>query len=484
MAAVAAASPLARLLHFAKTNPLPFGVGFSCVKTSASDLIVQKLIERREEIDWRRNAAFASFGFCYLGFVQYGLYVPVFGRLFPKTEAFAAKSLREKAGDLAGQAGVAAQVFLDQCLHHPFVYFPASGGRRLLFSGPSRDLDTHNHRFYMTKELVLHGAGASPSRVRETWSENFWGDLRALWQVWVPATALNFAFSPMWMRIPVVASTSLVWTMILSSMRGAEPATVDDVIPVAGESRHAMLGFGGVDARTAEVFAKGLARRISVAGDELEALKRRLTPGSDDEPLESDAAAPRAARAATKRQEVAHLCVTASGKDRVGLVHLLAKWIYDRGGNITGSKMLRMNDEFTVILHVTSKDRVAASHLRADLLVGEGAPSPVADLAISARELAAAPSADGPKSARVRLTGEDRPGIVVRVTELLSAAGCNIDELATDTIAVQKDDGTTRPFFLLEGHVTAKNEVRPADFDKRLDKLRKDLGAKITVTWS
>merc|ERR1719199_208773 len=121
----------------------------------------------------------------------------------------------------------------------------------------------------MTKELVLHGAGASPSRVRETWSENFWGDLRALWQVWVPATALNFAFSPMWMRIPVVASTSLVWTMILSSMRGAEPATVDDVIPVAGESRHAMLGFGGVDARTAEVFAKGLARRISVAGDEL-----------------------------------------------------------------------------------------------------------------------------------------------------------------------------------------------------------------------
>ena len=27
--------------------------------------------------------------------------------------------------------------------------------------------------------------------------------------------------------------------------------------------------------------------------------------------------------------------------------------------------MLRMNDEFTVILHVTSKDRVSASHLRA-----------------------------------------------------------------------------------------------------------------------
>ena len=342
----------------------------------------------------------------------------------------------------------------------------------------------------MTKELVLHGAAASPARVRETWSENFWGDLRALWQVWVPATALNFAFSPMWMRIPVVASTSLVWTMILSSMRGAEPVAVDDVIPVAGEeaSRAPMLGFGGVDARTAEVFAKGLARRISVAGDEIEALKRRLTPSSDAEPLESDAAAaaapPRAP--APRRQELAHLCVTASGKDRVGLVHLLAKWIFDRGGNITGSKMLRMNDEFTVILHVTSKDRVSASQLRADLLVGEGAPSPVADLAISARELRAtrARGDAGPRIARVRLTGEDRPGIVVSVTELLSTAGCNIDELATDTIAVRNDDGSTKPFFLLEGFVTAPDEVRSDEFDARLDKLRRDLGAKITITWS
>ena len=91
-----------------------FGVGFSCLKTSASDLIVQTFVERRETIDWKRNAAFASFGFGYLGIVQYSLYVPVFGRLFPKTEAFAAKPLRQKLKDASGQLGVAAQVFLPE----------------------------------------------------------------------------------------------------------------------------------------------------------------------------------------------------------------------------------------------------------------------------------------------------------------------------------------------------------------------------------
>jgi hypothetical protein len=92
------------------------------------------VVEQREEIDWRRNAAFASFGFFYLGGVQYGLYVPVFGRMFPGTIAFAAKPLRAKLQDAKGMFQVGAQVFIDQCVHHPLMYFPV---------------------FYCTKELVM-----------------------------------------------------------------------------------------------------------------------------------------------------------------------------------------------------------------------------------------------------------------------------------------------------------------------------------------
>jgi hypothetical protein len=104
--------------------PLAFGVGISTTKTSFSDLLVQVVVEKKEKIDWKRNLAFASFGCFYLGGVQYAIYVPIFGRLFPNAASFAAKSLREKVRDTKGQLALGAQVFIDQCVHHPLMYFP------------------------------------------------------------------------------------------------------------------------------------------------------------------------------------------------------------------------------------------------------------------------------------------------------------------------------------------------------------------------
>ncbi len=82
--------------------PFAFGVVLSGFKTSFSDLLVQKVVEQREKIDWKRNAAFATFGFVYLGGVQYMIYVPLFSRLFPGAAAFAAKPIREKLKDSKG----------------------------------------------------------------------------------------------------------------------------------------------------------------------------------------------------------------------------------------------------------------------------------------------------------------------------------------------------------------------------------------------
>ena len=135
------------------------------------------------------------------GGVQYALYVPIFGRLCPGAAAFAAKPLAEKLADRAGLRAVAAQVLLDQCLHHPFLYFPT---------------------FYATRELIEHGPSWNSLRAAlSKYRANAQEDLVALWKVWVPVTLVNFAFSPMWLRIPVVATTSLAWTAILSAMRGS-----------------------------------------------------------------------------------------------------------------------------------------------------------------------------------------------------------------------------------------------------------------------
>ena len=124
-----------KLSRIPTQHPLAFGVGVSTAKTMFSDAVVQKVVERKEEIDWKRNMAFGAFGFFYLGGVQYALYVPVFGRLFPNAASFAAKTIREKMKDMKGIAALSAQVFLDQMVHHPLMYFPA---------------------FYITRELVMH----------------------------------------------------------------------------------------------------------------------------------------------------------------------------------------------------------------------------------------------------------------------------------------------------------------------------------------
>ena len=100
---------------------MAFGVGISTVKTSASDLLVQVAVEKKDlkSVDWSRNAAFATFGCIYLGGVQYAIYVPLFSRLFPNAARFAAKPLREKLKDGKGLLALFGQVFLDQVSERP-----------------------------------------------------------------------------------------------------------------------------------------------------------------------------------------------------------------------------------------------------------------------------------------------------------------------------------------------------------------------------
>jgi hypothetical protein len=173
----AAASLTATRSLWSRVNSLPaahpflFGVVFAGIKTSLSDLLVQKVVERKERVDWRRNAAFAAFGFVYLGGVQYALYVPIFSRIFPAAASFAAKPIRAKLKDVKGMAQLFAQVFLDQCVHHPLMYFPA---------------------FYATKELVM-SAKPDLSNALATYRMNMSEDLRALWKIWVPGMLVNFA---------------------------------------------------------------------------------------------------------------------------------------------------------------------------------------------------------------------------------------------------------------------------------------------------
>lgn len=196
---------LARLTSFPRAHPFKFGALFSCAKTTFCDYMVQRYIEKREETDLRRLAFFSAFGLGYLGGVQYAIYVPLYSRLFPGAAGFAAKPIAEKLADFAGQRAVISQVFIDQFVHHPLLYFPT---------------------FYACKEILAGGAPVDGLRKYQVnWAE----DCTALWKLWIPVMLVNFSVMPMWGRIPVVATASLLWTCIISYMRGSfdEPQPLD-----------------------------------------------------------------------------------------------------------------------------------------------------------------------------------------------------------------------------------------------------------------
>ena len=58
---------LSAALSFPRRRPVIFGLGFSCAKTSFADFLVQRYVEKREEIDLKRNLTFGLFGLGYLG---------------------------------------------------------------------------------------------------------------------------------------------------------------------------------------------------------------------------------------------------------------------------------------------------------------------------------------------------------------------------------------------------------------------------------
>eukprot|EP00546_Thalassionema_frauenfeldii_P000274 CAMPEP_0178933096 /NCGR_PEP_ID=MMETSP0786-20121207/23054_1 /TAXON_ID=186022 /ORGANISM="Thalassionema frauenfeldii, Strain CCMP 1798" /LENGTH=366 /DNA_ID=CAMNT_0020610603 /DNA_START=196 /DNA_END=1296 /DNA_ORIENTATION=+ len=308
--------------------------------------------------------AFGCFGFFYLGMVQYGLYVTAFGRLFPNASKFAAKSLNQKIKDTKGMMQVGMQVFLDQCIHHPFMYFPA---------------------FYCTKELVM---SEKPDLMNalSTYGENMKDDLVALWKIWVPAMALNFSFMPMYARIPFAAGVSLIWTCILSSMRGGDVIHENDIA-------------GG-----------------AVTGATLNLMKEGLTDLFQS-PVDLD-------------KNLAHFSISASGVDRPGWVALLSRVVAEDGGNVTHSKMVRLGEDFIILMHVAVPPEKRRKLIKALAQNKELKPLNIQTSQLSRRSTG---KFEQPcLGLRIHSIGEDRPGILASLSEAIAEKGMSIENVSTE----------------------------------------------------
>ena len=184
------------LRRMPKSHPFIFGTLFTGVKNGGVDILVQKGVEGAEELNIKRVVVFGTFGMLFSGAWQYMLFVKVMPKLCPAAEAFAAKPIREKLKDIPGLKQLFIQNFVENGINNPILYFPC---------------------FYTVKEFV---EGGPLSDGWKKYKMNMKEDVIAIWKVWIPAQFFNFAFSPMWFRVPFVACVSAFWTAYVSTTRG------------------------------------------------------------------------------------------------------------------------------------------------------------------------------------------------------------------------------------------------------------------------
>ena len=116
-------------------------------------------------------------------------------------------------------------------------------------------------------------------------------------------------------------------------------------------------------------------------------------------------------------------------KDRVGIIAGVTKALYDLGGNIAAISQTVLDGYFTIIITAAFPAGLTAEQIRAGVTKSGGS----GELSVSVQQRdPAPPAAPGGRSGDrfiLTITGEDRPGILHRISSYLSSRGINIEDL-------------------------------------------------------
>eukprot|EP00933_Yihiella_yeosuensis_P058817 TRINITY_DN59539_c0_g1_i1.p1 TRINITY_DN59539_c0_g1~~TRINITY_DN59539_c0_g1_i1.p1 ORF type:complete len:224 (-),score=27.60 TRINITY_DN59539_c0_g1_i1:94-729(-) len=169
--------PLNAYAASSRAWPMPVAFATCYAKGAASDAVTQRVVERKAEVDWRRNVAFAAFSGAYLGCGQHIVYNVVFTRLFG-AGLDARTSFMKTMADALG--------------HVPLLYLPL---------------------YYAFEDAVLKDG---PLEGLKRYSNEWWDCMKPYWCLFTPFHFLNFIFTPPELRIGLIACMSFVWLIVLS----------------------------------------------------------------------------------------------------------------------------------------------------------------------------------------------------------------------------------------------------------------------------
>ncbi len=128
------------------------------------------------------------------------------------------------------------------------------------------------------------------------------------------------------------------------------------------------------------------------------------------------------------------LVITLIGDDRPGIVETVSNILNDHGGEWVESHMSNLVGKFAGILHV----QVPSDH--ADAFKSDILSEKTSHLSIRVEDVLSEAPAAG-ESYRLSLIGQDRPGIVYRISSALSSNGATVEDLDTEVVEASMAGG-------------------------------------------
>jgi len=165
------------------------------------------------------------------------------------------------------------------------------------------------------------------------------------------------------------------------------------------------------------------------------------------------------------------LVMTVIGPDKPGLVESLSSVVADHDANWLDSRMAHLAGQFAGILRVGVNPGKSEALIAA--LEGLGGQGLRVTVASSVGDTAV----DCP-TAHLELVGNDRPGIVRQIAATLSAAGVNVEELATECVDAPMSGD---PLFKATATVGLPVGLGVEALRASLERIAHDLMVEITV---
>jgi glycine cleavage system regulatory protein len=166
------------------------------------------------------------------------------------------------------------------------------------------------------------------------------------------------------------------------------------------------------------------------------------------------------------------IVLTVVSDDHPGIVEALSQVLTEHGGNWAESSMMSLAGKFAgILLAQVPDDRVDPFLAALERLESRG-------IQVVAQRSDAEPAADGTREYSIELVGQDHPGIVHEITEVLSRYGINVQELET---TVQSASMSGESLFIAHARIHIPKAVALDQLQDEMEELANELMVDINL---